>query len=475
MNTLLIMADQFRGDWMSCAGTDFVNTPNIDKIADRGVRFCSAACNGPLCAPSRSSIAGGVYPHRLGVMSNNENFPIDNETYFRILRKHGYRVSLIGKSDLHKPDRFNGRSGSLPLMYHLGFTDLTETEGKMNACFRMPGPPASGIGFEDFVHDADVPDKALAGPYQKYLMDKGLLLDFANDFNDRLFKKPVWYSGVSVLPAEDYQDSFIGKKACEFLENVNDDSPWHLFVSFVGPHDPWDAPAEYFKRFKNKDFPVPEPVPADSNAAKNKPAWIAKKTNTASAGMSSGDLVNIKRHYAAMITLIDDWIGKMLAILDSKGLREETAVIFTSDHGEMLGDHGQFTKNCMYEAALRVPLIISLPGLQGGRTEHGMAELVDLYPTILDIAGINYDRAGLDGQSLLPVVKENKKIDRELQFSELANTRMIFDGKYKFIENYNDLNELYDLENDPGEQENLLPQNPFIGKTLLRKMREICK
>jgi choline-sulfatase len=208
---------------------------------------------------------------------------------------------------------------------------------------------------------------------------------------------------------------------------------------------------------------------------KGKPAWVSKKREKCSRGMGAGDLNKIKQHYAGMITLIDDWIGKMLKILDERGLRENTAIIFCTDHGEMLGEHGLFTKSCMYEGALRVPFIIAYPGAKGGCINSGLAENVDLFPTILDMAKINYDRTGLDGESLLPVIKNGEKVKRDFQFSELANTRMIFDGRYKFIENHNDINELYDLQTDPGELNNILAENAPIAQELLVKMRSIRK
>ncbi|MCL2880757.1 MAG: sulfatase-like hydrolase/transferase [Treponema sp.] len=481
MNILLIMADQFRGDWMSCRGTDFVRTPHIDEIARGGVRFPGTVCNSPLCAPSRASIAAGVYPHRTGVMSNDKNFPTARNTYYRVLREHGYRVSVIGKSDLHKPDHFYGKNGDLPLMYHLGFTDSLDTEGKMNSCKKRGCLSEADCRFDTYSRDADIPEGLLAGPYQHYLREKGLLLDFSRDYYKRLFEKPVWHSGVSVLSADDCHDSFIGRNACEYLENVSDESPWHLFVSFAGPHDPWDAPKEYYERYKDvrfEDFAqtAPEHGPALSgNSGKGKPGWVQRRIHAESEGMGAQDLLEVKRHYAAAISLIDDWIGKMLAVLDSRGLRDNTAIIFCSDHGEILGEHGLFTKSCMYEGALRVPLIMSVPGATGGRTENGMAELVDLYPSILDMAGIDFDKEGLDGISLLPVITGNEKIPRNFQYSELNNTRMISDGNYKLIDSLNDISELYDLKKDPCELSNILADNKAIARSLRKKMNEICK
>jgi choline-sulfatase len=403
-------------------------------------------------------------------MSNSENYPLDRTTYYQLLRKNGYRVSAIGKTDLHKPDHFYGENGDTPIMYHLGFTDICDTEGKMNAAFRRTQGHHKGLAFHDYGGDERIPASELAGPYQRYLKSKGHLTEFSRDYNARLFDKPAWYSGESVLSAEDFHDSYIGRKACDYLQTVGDESPWHLFVSFVGPHDPWDAPAEYYERFRNKTFPAP---PEDS--MDGKPGWAKNKSHGCSMGMTPDDLQEVKRHYAGMITLIDDWVGRMLAVLDARGLRDDTAIIFCSDHSEMLGEHGMFTKACMYEGALRVPLIIALPGVEGGRVDEGLAENVDLFPTILDMAGVSYDKGVLDGESLLPPLKGGAKIQRTHQFSELAHTRMVYDGRYKLIESFNDANELYDLESDPHELCNVLPENRKQAQKLLAAMRQVMR
>ena len=465
MNILMIMADQFRADWFGCAGADFVDTPHIDAIAKRGVRFKNAVCNSPLCAPSRASIAAGVYPHRLGVMGNDENFPIDRTTYYQLLRKNGYRVGVIGKTDLHKPDHFYGREGDLPLMYHLGFTECDDTEGKMNAAMDV-----SKQRLHKYENDADIPDRILAGPYQRYLKEKGELARFAKDYYDRFNEKPVWYSDISALPSGDVHDSYIGQKSCEFLENVSDESPWHLFVSFVGPHDPWDAPSDYFDLYKDRQFP--ESIRSDGTG---KPERIKKMQSYQSKGISPQDANRVKQHYAGMIKLIDDWVGKMLAVLDRKGLRDNTAIIFCADHGEMMYDHGLFQKSVMYEGALRVPLIIALPSAMEGREDDSLAEMVDLFPTILDLTGTEYLKGSLDGKSLLPVLSGGEAVHRECQFSELSNTKMIFDGRYKLIESENDRSELYDLENDRSEINNLIEEMPALARGLRTKMKKISQ
>ena len=458
----MIMVDQFRFDWMSCVGTDFVETPNIDRIAARGIRFTRAACNSPVCGPSRSSLAGGVYPHRLGTLENFVNYPLSQPTYYQALRSAGYRVAMIGKSDLHKGDHDYGEHGNLPVMYKLGFTDPYETEGKMNAAFRKN----SLLGF-DFQSDDD-----LAGPFQRYLQAHGLLHEFVEDYRRRFNPWRLWDAWPSPLAAEHFHDSFIGAKSCEYLESVSSESPWHLFVSFVGPHDPWDAPAEYVEAIPERSYP--DSIEDDLH---NKPRWIQEKADKHTSGMTPEDLDRVKRHYAAAIKLIDDWVGKILDTLQQRGLAEQTVVIFCADHGEMMGDHGLFQKSNMYEGALRIPFIIADPRQSTTGTSDALAELVDLHPTILELAGVDYTPSALDGKSLVSQLGPHSEPEahKAYQFSELHNTRMLFDGRYKFIENHNDLDELYDLQADPSELNNKIQDMPDLAKRMRMKMRAIRK
>jgi arylsulfatase A-like enzyme len=452
------MTDQHRAEWMSCAGTDYVDTPNIDFIAERGLRFTRASCTSPLCAPSRCSLAGGVYPHRLGVMENARNFPAGHPTYYQKLREAGYRVGVVGKTDLHKADHFLGANGDLPIMYHLGFTDAHQTEGKMNAA--MPKQHLSRFDLDNF---------ELAGPYQAYLQQKGALERFVLDYKKRS-GLPVSYAEPSALDSGDFHDSYIGMKACEFLEQVSEESPWHYFVSFVGPHDPWDAPAEYVKRFEDREYPE-----SIADSLEGKPHWVQKKAAKHGKGLTDEQLNRVKQHYAGAIKLLDDWIGRILDVLKRRGQLDNTVIMFCADHGEMLGDHGLLQKQVMYEGALRVPLIVSAPGQMRFGATDTLVELVDLYPTILQLAGAPCDESALDGKSFAPIIYGEKETHKAYQISELQHTSMIFDGKYKLIHSVNDSSELYDLESDPQELRNVYETSPDVVGRLNKQLKQLLK
>lgn len=461
-NILLIMTDQHRADWLGCAGNAGVDTPHIDSLASRGVRFARASCNSPVCAPSRAAVASGLYPHRTGVLHNKHNYPLDCPTYYQALRRAGYRVGVVGKTDLHKADHYYGATGDLPLLYHFGFTHPHETEGKGNAGKAGDGPSDSGT--------EEAAGFRIAGPYQHYLRERGLLRPFLQE-RTRSDERRTWHAESTGIPPEHVHDSYIGGKACEFIERVPADAPWHLFVSFVGPHNPWDAPAAYADLFAERSYPDS----AESDG-EGKPAWVRKRMAKQSRGLTSEQLLRTKRHYAGAIRLIDEWVGQLLERLDRRGFTDNTIVVFCSDHGEMMGDHGLFLKTVMYEGALRVPLIVADPRRpRAGHVSDALVELVDLHPTILDWAQAGGDQAALDGRSLAPLLDGDSDEHKDYQISELLNCRMIADRRYKYIESYNDEPELYDLRHDPGERRNLCGERPDVAARYLQLLKRASK
>ncbi|MGM9602834.1 MAG: sulfatase [Faecousia sp.] len=460
-NVLFIMADQFRTASLTGQG-DGIETPNIDRIRRESVFFTKAACTAPLCTPSRASLATGKMPHNCGVMVHDANLPLGQTTYYQRLRRAGYRVAVTGKTDLHKKDPTLGTNGPLPVSYELGFTDPTgETEGKMNSVWY--GVKKDGItrSVLQAVQSRKPIDGEIVplGPYQKYLMERSpeKMQTLCSDYINRLGLKPKYYASPTNLDAEEYIDNFVGRLACDWLENVDDEAPWHLFVSFPGPHNPWDPPKEEVEKLQGKSYPQ---TPADD--LEGKPEWVKKRAARESAGITSEAHDNMKRHYDASIQVIDRQIGNLLDILKRRGLDENTIVIFSADHGELMGDHGLFEKQSMYEGSLRVPLLIHLPGMTRERKSTALASLMDLAPTILDLCGADYYAADMDGRSLVPILTEQEEEVRHVQESELRHTAMLYDGRYKWIRNVNDSNELYDLDADPDELHNILKEHPEV-------------
>lgn len=446
-NILMIMADQFRTDSLTGKGGG-VETPNIDRILNQGMWFSEAACTAPLCTPSRASLATGKYPCHCGVMVHDADLPKSETTYYQLLRESGYRVGVVGKTDLHKTSRYLGRNAPLPVMYHLGFTDVMETEGKLNAAM---------------VKRDEQGNVCIQGPYQKLLSESGNLESFAADYMERLINRPAWYVEKSPIPDEYFQDAIIGRMACDYLETVDDDVPWHLMISFVGPHNPWDPPGYALERVKDQYYPHP---PVDT--MEGKPEWIRKRAAKQGKDMTPKELEHVKSHYAASVSVIDEWVGCVLDMLEERNLSDNTVIVFCADHGELLGDHGLFHKTAMYEGALRIPLVIRTPEMKEGSVSYELAELSDLAPTFLDLAGVAYNADAMDAKTLLPLLQGRKEPLRSCQMSELRNMMMLYDGRYKWIRNFNDSDELYDLEMDPDELHNIIRNHPEIIKRLQR-------
>ena len=430
-NILFIMTDQHRWDYLGCYGADFVTTPNIDRLAASGLRFTNAFTNAPLCAPARIGLATGLHPARIGALDNSSYLPQHLSSYYQRLRDGGYRVGCVGKLDLAKPDAYNGRYGDRPPVYRWGFTHPEEVEGKMHAALGDPSAPH--------------------GPYTRYLRERGRLTSFCEDYRRRA--EAGWILGVShdsVLPTEDFHDVYIGRRAVRWIENIADDFPWHLFVSFVGPHDPFDPPREYAERYRGAA--MPEAIPKSQHG---KPQWIRNREKE----FDAPELAQIRRQYCALIELIDDQVGALLDALETRDMLDNTIIVFSSDHGEMLGDHGLFQKGTPYEPAIHIPLIVAGPGIDGGRTSDALVDMSDLNPTICALAGVDA-APDMDARSFEQILRGGQETHRREIMTALTNFACLRTASAKFVDNCEDMPELYDLERDPGESRNIAPEHP---------------
>ena len=440
-NVLFIMSDQHRYDYVETheKAPEALNTPNLRRLTEMGVNFPNCTVNAPVCAPSRIGLAAGIQPSRLGSLGNGSFYPTSIPTYYQQLRDHHYRVGCVGKLDLAKPDGYNGRYGDRPRTYVWGFTHPEECEGKMHA-----GKSATPIG-----------------PYTNYLEEKGLLEKFHQDYRNRSSSGGWIKNGSydSLLETEDFEDTYIGRRSTEFIENIPDDFPWHLFVSFVGPHDPFDPPTEYGDKYRNAEMPV-----AIDDDMTGKPEWVKKRV----VNLSEEEVKITRQQYCAATELIDDQIGNMLDALEERGMLENTYIIYSSDHGEMLGDHGLYTKSLAYEASLRVPLIIAGPGIEGNRVSNELIELIDINPTICDLVGVPVLK-DIDGQSIGRIVRGETESHRSETVSRLGSFTCIRTHSHKLIENSNGFLELYDLIEDPEELNNIADTE----KTLVEELRSV--
>lgn len=428
-NFLFLLPDQFRRDWLGFKHQVPVRTPNLDRLAELGIVFNNAYTPSPLCAPARACLASGLDYGKCRVMDNNNDYPLDLPTYYQALRDNGYNVAGVGKFDLHKDtskaeNLFWELDGSR-LLKEWGFTHGIDNEGKID-------------GVVSYVHNNKTP----RGPYMKYLVDRGLAEQYIEAFANRKGRSAF----TNPLPDEAYCDNWVAENGMKILKSFQDGKPWHLVVNFTGPHDPMEVTESMRNNWLDTDFPMPF-----DNDDFNPEAELERR-----------------RNYAAMIENIDRHIGRYIDYLKDTGQYENTIIIFSSDHGEMLGDHRHFGKVRWYEASAGIPLIISGPGVQKGISSNALVELHDLAATMLDYAGAE-DLPNMDAESLRKLLSGECPKHRDFIWSAIhykgQHWDMIYDGKYKFVQD-RDEKLLFDLQNDPQEMHNVIADNQEIAGKL---------
>ncbi|MCF7853754.1 MAG: sulfatase-like hydrolase/transferase [Candidatus Pacebacteria bacterium] len=435
-NILILMTDQQRQDCLGCAGHSVLKTPNLDRIAATGTRFTEATTVSPVCMPARASFVNSLYPHNHGMWWNSGEMPPDDPTMFHLLKEAGYFNAHIGKAHYY---------------VHEGVTDHLKN--------REPYMRARGF---DYIHETTGPFATLVT--RSYMTDewerKGERLYRA--FKDDYASRQVITARPSPLSVEDYSDSYVGRKAVEFIESYDKNQPVCLFVGFGGPHDPWDAPGEYAAMYEPSSIPPPIPP---SEHFKSLPKHVQTRPDlTPNESLTPEIIRAIRANYYGNISLIDDWIGKILQAAARKGWDDNLMVVFWSDHGELLGDHGRTMKCTFHESSVRVPLVLSWPGvIPHNVTSDALAEIIDVFPTVADLLGLDIPTRCL-GKSLTPLFANPDCPLRDFQLSEIAvavwngvRNTMIGNRKYKYADDEQGTGYmLFNLEADPDEQRNLI-------------------
>jgi choline-sulfatase len=432
-NLLFILADQFRANALG-AVSSYASTPHLDRIAEEGVLFRRAYCNSPECVPSRFCFALGQYPHETGVWRNEPatlNPACPN--WMQAIAGAGYRTSLIGKTHLHP------HSGDLrerePLMHELGLEDVDET----------PGPRASMTCLSHMT----------AGWQARGVWDA-----YRRDFEERFAGTP-YLVRPSPLPLEEYYDVYVGRHAARYLADYRDDRPWCCWVSFGGPHEPWDTPEPYASRFDPTSAPEALPRLANSASIGGLARRAFDSPEKSPETLSAQDIRLMRANYAGGAALIDDQVGAILETLRARDELDNTIIVFSSDHGEMNGDQGLIYKSTFFEPAIRVPLIVRVPpawpGPKGVASDSPVA-LIDLSATLVDFAGAVVPRS-FRGHSLRSIVEGREEDGRSLVLSEFDRHYCLIGPRWK-VEFAPDLSIVaaFDLETDPGEQQNIAAQ-----------------
>ncbi|MEM9249222.1 MAG: choline-sulfatase [Pseudomonadota bacterium] len=415
-NILFIQVDQLTAASLRAYGDGVCHAPHLDRLAETGIVFETAYCNFPLCAPSRFSMATGRLCSAIGAYDNAAEMPASVPTYAHYLRAAGYQTALSGKMHFIGPDQFHGFETRLT-------ADLY---------------PA------DF---AWVPNWG----------DEG-----ARDTND---SRAVLISGLCERSVQIDYDEQVTFHAIQHLYDVarsGDARPFFLQVSYTHPHEPYLCRKEHWDLYEGVDIPLPA-VPALPEAAHDAHSVrLLKDFGMLDVTFAAEDIRRARRAYYGSISYIDAMVGRILETLEAIGQAEETAILFTSDHGEMLGERGMWFKKHFFEPALRIPLILKMPGRGAARVATPVS-LVDLLPTFMGLAegpGWTSPVEGLDGEDLTALLDAPPALDRPVFAEYLAEATtapivMIRRGPHKFIGSRDDPPLLFDLGADPSERVNL--------------------
>lgn len=465
-NVIVITTDQQRFDSLGCCGSSFVNTPNLDKMASQGVLFNRAYCSNPVCTPSRASIYSGKYISRHGAWNVGMNIPEDEVFVSHMLKNSGYKTHLIGKA------HFNAFGGTV--------NQSKETI----SCWEEQYPDFKGpyYGFDTVELAIGHTTYGIAGHYGSWVKEKSGETDLNKFTFER--KSDISFGGEAYdwdLPLELHNSLWTAEKTSQFLnEMAVSDKPFLLSIGFEDPHHPHALPKEYADKLDPEKIPLPHYIdgelddkPEHFNIARRGELEESRfKGEYSIAGQGKGadfrkvsdkDAVLGRMYYYGMVELIDKAMGIILDTLEETGLYKNTLVVFTTDHGELLGDHGLWMKGpFLYEQLIKVPCIMQWPGYKySGKKVNSLISLVDIVPTVLAACDQNIPQK-LDGVNLIPLLEDKTESVHESVMVECTDDlkglrlKTLVTEKYKLTYYYgSECGELYDLENDPWEIKNL--------------------
>ncbi len=490
-NIIWICTDQQRADSLGCYGNTIVNTPNIDSIAATGTRFTRHITPMQICSPSRATLFTGLYPRNHQLITNGRALDPQIPTLTRLLADAGYRTHSVGKQHLqpllapaehNMPDsrafwrsgdatKWNGPYyGFQTLDLLLGESDTAAISGHYAQWLQNTAPGAAQLLKASQATEAPPPD-----------LDE------------------IWRSAI---PAELHYNTWISERASHFIRQADDDKPFFMFVSYPDPHHPFAPPGEYADRYDPEKMPLPR---VDPDELDNLPDYYTKLFPTdrgfrelywaglpdqeagsmiATHGVSDTSMRRAIAHTYAMIEMIDDGIGRILKTLEQQGRADNTFIVFTSDHGELLGTHGLLHKGPpAYRQLVEVALLIKGPGIQTNQVQNALTNHIDLTPTFMQLAGVADNYLSFDGQSMLPLLADSALINRgewhrDANFGEYHPTakpelynQSVRTKKWR-LSIYPDSphwGEMFNLETDPDEHINLFhhPESHAVKHALM--------
>jgi len=445
-NIVLINTDQQRFDTINALGADHMETPNLDRLVTEGVTFSDCHITAPSCAPSRASLFTGYFPHTTGIYKNGDQW---RHSWINELSESGYYTVNIGK--MH----------TAPYDTPMGFDERYEVENKDRYLAPVPAdePPLPGEKFY-----LDEWDRALAE--RGYLKPQREIYREWDDYEERLGAFE-W-----ALPEDLHPDAFVGNRAVHWLDVMPKlEQPLFMEIGFPGPHPPYDPVPRWAEKYLDRDLPMPD-VSQEDLEGQPQPLKKLREHNTEIDHDSVVHQINPpekarhrqRAYYYANVSMIDEKVGEIINAIERNGY-EDTVVIFTSDHGEAMGDHGHSQKWTMYDCITRVPTIIWSPDrFNGGRTVDGLCQLFDIGPTVLELADIDIPNS-MEAKTLLPALTGEGWDCRDYVFAEhsrdgiLQGTdfmTMVRTESWKLVHFLDhDRGQLFNLEEDPVEEVNL--------------------
>lgn len=434
-NILQLFVDQQRFDTIRALGNPIISTPNLDRLVAEGTAFEKCYTPSAECVPARNCMLTGLYTGRTGCFSNAEVMS-QGPTFVDRLTQAGYRTHGIGKCHF-TPDRSALR----------GF-ETRESQ-------------------EENVESLDGDD------YSQWLIEQGLgWVIEPHGVRGEMYYTPQ----VSLLPEQNHPTRWVGDRSVHFIEEQGRDSrPWYLYAGFIHPHPPFAPPVPWHKMYRAPEMPLPD-LPSDVEKLLFFINRFQNRYKYRDRGLDLNLIRCMRAYYYACISFIDAQIGRILETLEKSGQLENTLIVFTSDHGEYLGDFGCFGKRGMHEASSRVPLIVRWPGAKNASLRYKTpVNLVDLAPTFLEAAGVSIEKEEMDGESLLAVA-ENKS-SRTTVFSQYNHREnglyMAVESRWKYVYSAPDQREyLFDLVQDPREHTDLAGGPMHLN--VLNDMRQRC-
>lgn len=435
-NIVMFCTDHQRADYLSCAGHPLIKTPNLDRLAAQGIRYENLYVQNTICMPSRASILTGTYPCRHTVTCNGYNLPETHKTIAHVLRDAGYHTMAVGRTHVictqprpeYSKTDFYGFSQCSHAQVYCGDTD----------------PDNDYLAWIREEHAEYYDDIAFAN---------------RNQVGDL-------FGSHTEVPEELSMNSWVVGRSLEFIKKHQEKSPEQPFLLWAGtwdPHSPYRAPEPWGSMYDPADIPPPPQREEELEAYPDELKRLATVNFHRNPDIPMEQIWrNTIAMYMGMISHIDDQLGRLLDGLDKMGLTDDTIISFTSDHGDMMGEHWFVGKRIFfYDGALKVPGIMAGPGIPKGEVFEGLAESVDLMPTLLDLVSVPVP-AEVQGKSWYPLMKGDKTIVHDDVYTEIQHFNLnndgsknehifsIFDGHYRIVY-FNDRHygQLFDFSNDP--------------------------